>query len=98
MPRVVVNSTPLILLSGIGRLDLLARLYGTIVIPSAVYGEVTAKEDSASCALRSLPSWLSIEQAPDLPKNYRRLISAKLHASELEVMSLALTIVWSRLR
>lgn len=47
MPRVIVNSTPLIVLSDIGELDLLKKLYSEIYIPQAVLDEVTAKADSA---------------------------------------------------
>ena len=39
--RVVSNTSPIINLAGIGRLDLLRDLYGAIVIPRAVYGEIT---------------------------------------------------------
>ena len=35
MRKVIVNSTPLIALAKSGRLDLLRRLYGHIVIPEA---------------------------------------------------------------
>lgn len=42
MRSVIVNSTPLIILCGIGQLGLLRRLYGEIHIPEAVYREVTA--------------------------------------------------------
>ncbi len=90
MPRVIVNSTPLILLASIDMLDLLARLYGKVTIPQAVFNEVTAKAGSASRALLSRPDWLMIERAPEMPVDYRRLISAKLHIGELEVMALAL--------
>lgn len=37
MPKVVVNSTPIIVLCGIGRLDVLKDLYQEITIPFAVY-------------------------------------------------------------
>lgn len=42
MLKVIVNSTPIIVLCGIGKLDILRRLYGEITIPAAVYREVTA--------------------------------------------------------
>ena len=41
MPRVIVNSTPLIVLSNIGQLDLLRKLYAEIFVPLAVFAEVT---------------------------------------------------------
>jgi len=40
----VVNSTPLIVMSNIGRLDILQQLYGSIVIPEAVRDEVSIKD------------------------------------------------------
>lgn len=45
MPRVIVNSTPLIVLSNINKLDLLKSLYKEIYIPQSVFDEVTAKAD-----------------------------------------------------
>ncbi len=45
MRKVVVNSTPLIILCGIGRLDILRMLYQEITTPMAVFREVTAKEE-----------------------------------------------------
>ena len=47
MLRVIVNSTPLIALCKIGRLELLQKIYGEIMIPQAVFNEVTEKDDSA---------------------------------------------------
>lgn len=51
MPKVVVNSTPLIILCNIGQLLLLKKLYGEIIIPEAVYKEVTVKKDTACIAI-----------------------------------------------
>lgn len=47
MHRVIVNSTPIILLSNINQLDILKQIYGEIIIPQAVYNEVTADDNSA---------------------------------------------------
>ena len=47
MLRVIVNSTPLIVLSNINQLEILKKLYSEIYVPQAVYDEVTAKHDSA---------------------------------------------------
>ena len=46
MRSVVVNSSPLIALSGISKLRLLSALYGSVMIPDAVYREISAKPDS----------------------------------------------------
>lgn len=43
MRKVIVNSTPLIALSGVGLLELLRKFYGEIIIPEAVYREISAK-------------------------------------------------------
>jgi predicted nucleic acid-binding protein len=51
----VVNASPLILFSRIGRLDLIERLTSVILIPSAVIEEVRAgqtKDPSAAVALQ----------------------------------------------
>ena len=40
MPKIIVNSTPIISLSIIDKLDLLSKLYGQVYIPQAVYDEV----------------------------------------------------------
>ena len=42
MHKVVVNTTPLIALSHVGQLSILKKLYGEIIIPEAVYEEVSA--------------------------------------------------------
>ncbi|SNB61829.1 DUF3368 domain-containing protein [Thermoflexus hugenholtzii] len=43
MIRVVVDSTPLIALSFIGRLDLLKALFDEVLVPASVYQEVVAQ-------------------------------------------------------
>lgn len=45
MRKVIVNSTPLIVLCSIGRLEILQKMYAEITISAAVYREVTEKED-----------------------------------------------------
>ena len=43
MRKVIINSTPIIVLSKSGRLDLLRALYGEVTIPEAVFLEVSRK-------------------------------------------------------
>ena len=43
MRKVIVNTTPLIALAGIGQLDLLRQLYSEITIPRAVNHEVISE-------------------------------------------------------
>lgn len=45
MPKVIVNSTPLIALCHVDTLDVLKKLYGEITIPKTVYEEISVKED-----------------------------------------------------
>jgi predicted nucleic acid-binding protein len=45
MPKVVSNTTPLISLLKLSRLNLLKELYGTIIIPNAVFQEIEAGKD-----------------------------------------------------
>ena len=87
MRKVIVNSTPLIVLCGIGRLDILRQMYGQISIPSAVYREVTAKDDSACVQIRSAGEWLHVEQIKD--HSEKKMYKAKLRDGEVEVMILA---------
>ena len=87
MRRVIVNSTPLIALSNIGKLEILKELYKEITIPFAVYKEVTEKNDTASKNIQNSLSWIHVENIRS-PENYG-LYKAKLHAGEIEVMILA---------
>lgn len=87
MRKVVVNSTPLIILCGIGRLDILKEMYQEIYIPVAVFREVTAKNDLACAQLRSAGAWIHIEQIQDYRE--KKMYKAKLHDGEVEVMILA---------
>lgn len=59
----VVNTTPLIALSHVGQLSLLKELYGEIIIPEAVYRELSVKSDSIckSTVDRSL-DWIQVEK------------------------------------
>ena len=87
MRKVIVNSTPLIILCGIGKLHILKEMYQEIYIPPAVFQEVTAKEDSACQQIRSAEDWIHIEEIKDLSE--KKMYKAKLHDGEVEVMILA---------
>jgi len=82
---IVSNTTPLINLAGVGLLDLLPALYGTITIPDAVWHEYRAGMKPNDPNLEAL-AWLKIESGvvrdPSLP--------GRLGAGEAEVISLAL--------
>ena len=46
MPKVIINSTPIISICHLNRFDILKKLYGDIYLPEAVYSELSAKPDS----------------------------------------------------
>lgn len=86
MRDVIVNSTPVIILSKIGMLDILHKMYGDVIIPQAVFDEVTVKDDSACHTIKSL-DWINVKSIAS--QDDRKMYKAKLHAGEVEVMILA---------
>ena len=87
MRKVIVNSTPLLVLGNIGRLDILRNLYEQIEIPAAVYREVTEKNDAASKALLAASDWIKVRTVENIA-DYA-MYQAKLHAGEVETMIIA---------
>lgn len=87
MHKVVVNSTPLIVLSNIGYLELLKKMYKKIYIPESVFREITAKQDSACHAVKNHSDWILVKKIKDT--NSKRMYQARLHDGEVEVMILA---------
>lgn len=86
-PKVIVNSTPLIVLGNTGQVELLHELFGEVTIPEAVYREATFKDDYAARFLLQSPTWINVEKAPTADK--ATLLPARLHAGEVEVILLA---------
>ena len=86
MRKVIVNSTPLIALSKIDRLDLLQKMYSEITIPEAVFNEVCQKNDKVKIAIESSP-WIHKESIRT--SFNRQMYHSKLHDGEVEVMILA---------
>ena len=87
MLNVIVNSTPLSVLCNINKLDILKKLYGEIIIPDAVFKEVTEKADSACQILKSSLDWIHVKTITN--ESDKKMYKAKLHAGEVEVMILA---------
>lgn len=79
---VVADSSPLIAFSRIGRLELINKLFGEIIIPDAVYDELTAGEHEFSC------DWIKRKKVTD--KNLVKILSAKLDQGESEAIALAM--------
>ncbi len=88
MRKVVVNTTPLIALSHVGKLDLLKQLYGEIMIPEAVYKELSVKEDSIckKTVDRSL-AWIKVCSISN--QMAKAMYKTQLHDGEVEVMILS---------
>ena len=84
MPKVVVNTTPLIALANIGKLDLLKQLYGEIYIPNAVLWEI--KSEPAKSMVKN-SAWIKTTSVSN--HSDTGLFRAKLNAGEVEVMMLA---------
>lgn len=85
MDKVIVNSTPVIGLANIGKLDVLRQMYGTITIPQAVFDEI--KSPSVQRQVNANRDWIRVEQVNDASQ--KQMYRAKLHAGEVEVMILA---------
>src|SRR3972149_5405440 len=58
--KVVSNSSPLIFLSAIGMLDLLKDEFGEILVPEAVYDEVTSNELKGSDEVKDA-DWIKVQ-------------------------------------
>jgi len=63
---VVSNTTPLNYLILIGRSEILSKLYQQVVIPKAVFNELTAPSTPVMVRdwIADRPGWLTIQQAP----------------------------------
>lgn len=61
-------------------------MYTEIMIPAAVYREVTEKEDSACQQLKKTGEWIHVQEIKD--HSEKKMYRAKLHDGEVEVMIL----------
>ncbi|GAB4446036.1 MAG: DUF3368 domain-containing protein [Anaerolineae bacterium] len=62
---VVANAGPLIALARIDQLTLLPNLYGQIIIPPAVFREVTTPADLPGARVLAQAGWLQVVEAQD---------------------------------
>lgn len=84
MHKIIANTTPIIALAEINQLDLLEKLYGTILIPQAVYDEI--KTEHIRNQVQNA-SWIQIKAVSD--NSQRDIFNARLHAGEVEVIILS---------
>lgn len=86
--KVVANATPLIGLSLVDRLDLLPRLFDEILIPPAVYDEVSIQgAGHPGAAALAGAAWVRV-QAPEASPTIEPLLLG-LDPGELQVLLLA---------
>lgn len=87
--RVVCDTSPLILLAKIGRLELLFRLYGQVVIPVSVLDEIRERSTKETTAIESLVE----SQALEVQQGSREVLEsvpADLGAGEREAITVAI--------
>jgi predicted nucleic acid-binding protein len=65
MPKVVSNTTPLISLLKIGKLEILRDLYGEILVPQEVFNEIEAGRTKEFYIDISKTGWIRIEKIKD---------------------------------
>ena len=87
MRKIIVNSTPLIALAKANKLEILRGMYEHIIIPEAVYREVTEKDDVVAQRIEAAREWIEVRKVDS--NLDRRMYKAKLHDGEVEVMLLA---------
>ena len=87
--KVISNASPIINLAWIGRLDLLSKLFGQLVIPKSVWDEIVVKgkEQTGSSELKSA-DWIKTQEAT----NHELVHSLRqnLDAGDAEAIALAL--------
>ncbi|MCK6462827.1 MAG: DUF3368 domain-containing protein [Candidatus Pacebacteria bacterium] len=83
--KIVSNTTPIISLASIGKLNVLKELFGEIIIPQSVYNEIKAKE---SYGYKEVDSDYIKVQAIKGTK-YRDLLLNQLDLGEAETIILA---------
>ena len=85
--KVVVNSSPLIFLVKIGKLDLLNKLFDEVIIPKAVYEEaVLSGKPDKNEIIKNL-SWIKVEEVKD--KRLVKFLMNFIDYGESEVIAYA---------
>ena len=91
MTRVVIADTgPLIALARIGRLDLLRRLYGRVVVPPAVHTELALDSNRSGAKVLAdvfVAGWIVVETVAD--SSVRWELDQLLGPGEAEAIALA---------
>lgn len=89
MPLVVSNSSPIINLAIIGKLELLHTFWGTIIVPEAVWKETVIDGDSNQEVERIKEAgWINVEKVED--RNFVLALENTLDKGEAEAIALAI--------
>ena len=84
---VIVNSTPIIALASIDKINLLKELYGKIYIPEAVLVEIIIKPGSkAQVSIEDSKDWVIAKPIQNIEA--KKFFKVQLHDGEVEVMIL----------
>lgn len=84
----IVDTSPLIFLGTLERLDLLQQADRKVYIPQAVFNEVFEKQDiAAQRVVMAVQTWLKVQNVTDVTAV--ELIEADLHQGEAEAIVLA---------
>lgn len=84
----VANTSPLVFLGHIGRLELLRRETREVCLPLAVLAEIREKRDAACRAVEeACKVWLAVREVKD--RSAVEIIEADLHRGEAEAIVLA---------
>jgi hypothetical protein len=83
--KVVSNTTPIISLASIGRLDILRMLFGEIIIPQAVYQEIKAKPSYAYWEIEA--SYIKVQSIQGQLLQNKLLISLDLGETETIILA-----------
>jgi predicted nucleic acid-binding protein len=86
MRKVISNTTPILSLLKIGKLDLLRSLYENVSIPEAVYAEIEKGKDRDFYVDLDKIDWITIEK---IRSSEFKFYIFDLDAGELEVLILA---------
>ena len=84
--QVAINASPLIVLFKSGQSDLLPKLFETIIIPQAVYNEITAVKSDVAATQLPTATWYSQTAVQIDPA----IVAWDLGAGESAVLSFAL--------
>lgn len=86
---IISNTTPLINFAEIGRMDLLASLFGTLIIPPAVETELMAKA-ALFPQVAAVPSSPMVSRMSPADKLLVTELSNRVHLGEAECLTLAM--------